>query len=204
MDDKVLRNFTYGLFLITARDGSKMNGCIVNTGIQSSSEPLTVAVSVNKADYTHDMIVKTGEFNLTFLSEESDFATFKHFGYQSGRDVDKFEKFEYKLAANGIPYITKGANSYLSAKVVKSVDLGSHTLFVAEITAGEILGTAPSVSYSYYFEHIKPKPEEKKAEGEKKVGWICVICGYISPPEELPADFICPICKHPASDFKKL
>ena len=116
MDDKVLRNFTYGLFLITARDGSKMNGCIVNTGIQASSEPLTVAVSVNKADYTHDMIVKTGEFNLTFLSEESDFATFKHFGYQSGRDVDKFEKFEYKLAANGIPYITKGANSYLSAK----------------------------------------------------------------------------------------
>ena len=103
MDDKVLRNFTYGLFLITARDGSKMNGCIVNTGIQASSEPLTVAVSVNKADYTHDMIVKTGEFNLTFLSEESDFATFKHFGYQSGRDVDKFEKFEYKLAANGIP-----------------------------------------------------------------------------------------------------
>ena len=166
MDDKVLRNFTYGLFLITARDGSKMNGCIVNTGIQASSEPLTVAVSVNKADYTQ----KTGEFNLTFLSEESDFATFKHFGYQSGRDVDKFEKFEYKLAANGIPYITKGANSYLSAKVVKSVDLGSHTLFVAEITDGEILGSAPSVSYSYYFEHIKPKPEEKKADGEKKVG----------------------------------
>ena len=204
MDDKVLRNFTYGLFLITARDGSKMNGCIVNTGIQASSEPLTVAVSVNKADYTHDMIVKTGEFNLTFLSEESDFATFKHFGYQSGRDVDKFEKFEYKLAANGIPYITKGANSYLSAKVVKSVDLGSHTLFVAEITDGEILSKAPSVSYSYYFEHIKPKPEEKKADGEKKVGWICVLGGYIYPHEELPADFICPICKHPASDFKKL
>ena len=204
MDDKVLRNFTYGLFLITARDGSKMNGCIVNTGIQASSEPLTVAVSVNKADYTHDMIVKTGEFNLTFLSEESDFATFKHFGYQSGRDVDKFEKFEYKLAANGIPYITKGANSYLSAKVVKTVDLGSHTLFVAEITDGEILGTAPSVSYSYYFEHIKPKPGENKDEEEKKVGWICVICGYIYPHEELPADFICPICKHPASDFRKL
>ena len=168
MDDKVLRNFTYGLFLITARDGSKMNGW---------------AVSVNKADYTHDMIVKTGEFNLTFLSEESDFATFKHFGYQSGRDVDKFEKFEYKLAANGIPYITKGANSYLSAKVVKSVDLGSHTLFVAEITDGEILGSAPSVSYSYYFEHIKPKPEEKKADGEKKVGWICVTSRRLHLPD---------------------
>ena len=168
MDDKVLRNFTYGLFLITARDGSKMNGCIVNTGIQASSEPLTVAVSVNKADYTHDMIVKTGEFNLTFLSEESDFATFKHFGYQSGRDVDKFEKFEYKLAANGIPYITKGANSYLSAKVVKSVDLGSHTLFVAEITAGEILGTAPSVSYSYYFEHIKPSPRRRRQKERRR------------------------------------
>lgn len=200
MDDKVLRNFTYGLFVITTKVGDKMNGCIINTGIQAGSDPLTVAVSLNKTDYTHDMIMESKEFNLTFLSEDSTFDTFKHFGYQSGRDVDKFEKFEYSLSDNGIPYITAGANAYVSAKVTKTVDLGSHTLFIAEITDGKILSSTPSASYSYYFAHIKPAPEKT----EKKTGWICTICGYIYPEEVLPPDFICPICKHPASDFKKL
>lgn len=200
MDDKVLRNFTYGLFVITTKVGDKMNGCIINTGIQAGSDPLTVAVSLNKTDYTHDMIMESKEFNLTFLSEDSTFDTFKHFGYQSGHDVDKFEKFEYSLADNGIPYITAGANAYISAKVTKTVDLGSHTLFIAEITDGKILSSTPSASYSYYFAHIKPAPEKT----EKKTGWICTICGYIYPEEVLPPDFICPICKHPASDFKKL
>lgn len=234
MDTKVTRNFTYGLFVITAKDGDKLNGCIINTGIQAASDPLTVAVSLNKADYTCDMIMKTGEFNLTFLSEDAKFETFKHFGFQSGKDVNKFSKeaavdasdgndvtvssgkesgdtlakFEYKLAANDIPYITTGANAYLSAHVTKSVDLGSHMMFIAEITDAEVFSKTPSVSYSYYFANIKPKPEAKATEadaaGEKKVGWICTICGYIYPHEELPADYICPICKHPASDFKKL
>ena len=213
MDTKVTRNFTYGLFVITAKDGDKLNGCIINTGIQAASDPLTVAVSLNKADYTCDMIMKTGEFNLTFLSEDAKFETFEHFGYQSGKDVDKFAKdslakFEYKLAANGIPYVTTGANAYLSAHVTKSVDLGSHMMFIAEITDAEVFSKTPSVSYSYYFANIKPKPEAKATSSdetdEKKVGWICTICGYIYPHEELPADYICPICKHPASDFKKL
>lgn len=213
MDTKVTRNFTYGLFVITAKDGDKLNGCIINTGIQAASDPLTVAVSLNKADYTCDMIMKTGEFNLTFLSEDAKFETFEHFGYQSGKNVDKFAKdslakFEYKLAANGIPYVTTGANAYLSAHVTKSVDLGSHMMFIAEITDAEVFSKTPSVSYSYYFANIKPKPEAKATSSdetdEKKVGWICTICGYIYPHEELPADYICPICKHPASDFKKL
>ena len=195
------------------RTSDKLNGCIINTGIQAASDPLTVAVSLNKADYTCGMIMKTGEFNLTFLSEDAKFETFEHFGYQSGKDVDKFAKdslakFEYKLAANDIPYITTGANAYLSAHVTKSVDLGSHMLFIAEITDAEVFSKTPSVSYSYYFANIKPKPAAKAADGdaagEKKVGWICTICGYIYPHEELPADYICPICKHPASDFKKL
>ncbi|MDD7408195.1 MAG: flavin reductase [Anaerovoracaceae bacterium] len=203
MNKKVTRNFTYGLFVVTARDGDKLNGCIINTAIQAASEPLTVAISVNKANYTHDMIQKTGEFNLSFLSEDSKFSTFEHFGFQSGRDVDKFEKFSYKLSENGLPYITEGANAFLSAKVTKTVDLGSHTMFIGEITDGEVLNDTASVSYSYYFANIKPKPE-KKEESEKQVGWICTICGYIYPHEELPEDFICPICKHPASDFKKL
>lgn len=203
MNKKVTRNFTYGLFVVTAKDGDKLNGCIINTAIQAASEPLTVAISVNKANYTHDMIQKTGEFNLSFLSEDSKFSTFEHFGFQSGRDVDKFEKFSYKLSENGLPYITEGANAFLSAKVTKTVDLGSHTMFIGEITDGEVLNDTASVSYSYYFANIKPKPE-KKEESEKQVGWICTICGYIYPHEELPEDFICPICKHPASDFKKL
>lgn len=203
MNKKVTRNFTYGLFVVTARDGDKLNGCIINTAIQAASEPLTVAISVNKANYTHDMIQKTGEFNLSFLSEDSKFSTFEHFGFQSGREVDKFEKFSYKLSENGLPYITEGANAFLSAKVTKTVDLGSHTMFIGEITDGEVLNDTASVSYSYYFANIKPKPE-KKEESEKQVGWICTICGYIYPHEELPEDFICPICKHPASDFKKL
>lgn len=116
MNKKVTRNFTYGLFVVTARDGDKLNGCIINTAIQAASEPLTVAISVNKANYTHDMIQKTGEFNLSFLSEDSKFSTFEHFGFQSGRDVDKFEKFSYKLSENGLPYITEGANAFLSVK----------------------------------------------------------------------------------------
>lgn len=200
-DSKVTRSFSYGLFVLTARDGDKDNGCIINTAIQAASEPLRVSIAVNKANYTHDMIMKTGEFNISFLSEDSKFATYQNFGFQSGRDVEKLEKISFKRAANGIAYLTEEVNAYLSGKVVQTVDLGSHTLFIAEVTGGEALSQAPSVTYAYYFAHIKPKPAPKQ---EEKKGWVCVICGYIYEGEELPPDFICPICKHPASDFQKL
>ncbi len=200
-DPKVTRSFSYGLFVLTARDGDKDNGCIINTAIQAASEPLRVSICVNKANYTHDMILKTGEFNLSFLTEESKFATYQNFGFRSGRDAEKLEQVSFKRASNGIAYLTEEVNAYLSGKVVQSIDLGSHTMFIAEVTEGEVLSRVPSVTYAYYFANIKPKPQVQQ---EEKKGWICTICGYIYKGEELPPDFICPICKHPASDFQKL
>lgn len=148
------------------------------------------------------MIVKTGAFNLSFLTEESKFATYQRFGFQTGRETDKFESFTFARSANGIAYLTGECNAYLSGRVVQSIDLGSHTMFIAEVTDGQVLSKKPSVTYAYYFARIKPKPQVQP-EAEKK-GWVCVICGYIYEGEELPPDFVCPICKHGASDFQKL
>lgn len=191
---------SYGLFVLSAKDGQKDNGCIVNTVQQVTTSPNRILVAVNKGNYTHDMIMKTGEFNASILSEDADFEIFKHFGFQSGRDVNKMEGLEdFERAENGIIYLTKGANAYISAKVVQTTDLGSHTLFLADVTDGDVLNNVPSVTYAYYHKNIKPQPQETK-----KTGWRCKICGYIYEGEELPADFICPICKHGAEDFEKI
>lgn len=191
---------SYGLFVLSAKDGQKDNGCIVNTVQQVTTSPNRILVAVNKGNYTHDMIMKTGEFNASILSEDADFDIFKHFGFQSGRDVNKMEGLEnFDRAENGIIYLTKGANAYISAKVVQTTDLGSHTLFLADVTDGDVLNNVPSVTYAYYHKNIKPQPQETK-----KTGWRCKICGYIYEGEELPADFICPICKHGAEDFEKI
>ena len=200
-DKKVTRNFSYGLFVLTAREGDKDNGCIINTAIQAASEPLRVSIAVNKSNYTHDMIARTGAFNLSFLSEESKFPTYQNFGFRSGRDAEKLEGVSFRRSANGIVYLTEEVNAYLSGKVVQSIDLGSHTMFIADVVGGEVLSKTPSVTYAYYFKNIKPKPEVKQ---ETKKGWICTICGYIYEGETLPEDYICPICKHPALDFQKL
>lgn len=191
---------SYGLFVLSAKDKDKDNGCIVNTVQQVTTSPNRILVAVNKGNYTHDMIVKTGQFNASILSEEADFEIFKHFGFQSGRDVNKMDGLHhFDRADNGIIYLTKGANAYLSAKVVQTTDLGSHTLFLADVTDGDVLNEIPSVTYAYYHKNIKPQPQETK-----KTGWRCKICGYIYEGEELPADFICPICKHGAEDFEKI
>lgn len=191
---------SYGLFVLSAKDEKKDNGCIVNTVQQVTTSPNRILVAVNKGNYTHDMIMKTGEFNASILSEDADFDIFKHFGFQSGRDVNKMEGLEdFDRAENGIIYLTKGANAYISAKVVQTTDLGSHTLFLADVTDGDVLNNVPSVTYAYYHKNIKPQPQETK-----KTGWRCKICGYIYEGEELPADFICPICKHGAEDFEKI
>ena len=201
MNLDVMKKLTYGLFVLTARDGQKDNGCIINTAVQVASEPNTISISVNKANYTHDMILKTGKFNVSILSEEAKFDTFKHFGFQSGRDVDKFAEVEISRADNGIAIIhNEQTNGYLSGKVIQSTDLGSHTLFIATVEDGEVWSDTPSTTYAYYFANIKPKPQPKP----KQKGWICTICGYIYEGEVLPDDFICPVCKHPASDFRPL
>lgn len=198
---KAVHKLTYGLFILTARDGEKDNGCIINTVTQVTSEPNRITIAVNKANYTHDMIVRTGEFNVSVLTENSKFETYKHWGFQSGKDTDKLEAISFKRAENGITYIADETNAYISAKVVSSIDLGSHTLFIADVTASEVLSDDESVTYSYYHKNIKPsKPKTE----EKKKGFICTICGYIYEGDTLPDDFICPLCKHPASDFEPL
>ena len=191
---------TYGLFVLSAKEGEKDNGCIVNTVQQVTDTPNRIAVTVNKFNYTHDMILKTGRFNVSILSEDASFEIFQHFGFQSGRDVDKFADWNnYKRAENQITYITKGTNGYLCGKVIDTMDLGTHTFFLAEVEDGDILNDTESVTYSYYHKNIKPQPKETK-----KTGWRCKICGYVYEGEELPPDFICPLCKHGASDFEKI
>lgn len=205
MNQKAMHKLSYGLFVLTAQDENGRNaGCIINTAIQAASEPNTITICVNKANYTHDVILKTNKFNVCMLSEKADFDLFKHFGFQSGRDVDKFADFkDYKLAGNGVPVITRGTNAYISGWVKETVDLGSHTLFIALVADMDVLDeAAPSCTYTYYFDHIKPKPEAPKTEG--KVTWVCTICGYIYEGDPIPDDFICPLCKHPASDFERV
>ncbi len=200
-----MHRLTYGLFVVTAADGVKKNGCITNTAIQVASLPDRIAVAVNKSNFTHDMILKTNCFNISVISETADFALFKHFGYQSGRDVDKFAGYtDFKTSANSIPYITAGTNSFFSIDVKQSVDLGSHTLFIGEISESALLSATPSATYSFYQENIKPKPEAIEKTSDGQTVWRCKICGYEYVGEEPPEDFICPICKHPASDFEKV
>lgn len=199
MDTNVLFKISYGLYVLTAKD-EKDNGCIINTVMQVTSTPLQIAIAVNKRNYTNEMIQKTRKFNLSILSEKADFSIYEHFGYKSGRDTDKFATFyETKRSPNGLFYITKGTNAYMSAYVQHEMDLGTHSLFIGQLVASESLSDDKSATYDYYQNNVKPKPENTA-----KKGWRCKICGYIYEGEELPDDYICPICKHGAIDFEKL
>lgn len=198
MNNNIMRNISYGLFILTAKDDDKLNGCVINTLQQVTTDPNRITITVNKANYTHDMILKTGEFNVSILNEDAKFDTFKHFGFQSGRDVDKFRDFPMMLSENGLPYITGGSNGFISGKVVQTIDLGTHTMFIADAVDGDVTSDIPSATYAYYHKHIKETPAKETS------GWVCTICGYVYKGDVLPDDFICPICKHPASDFKKL
>lgn len=205
MDNKAMYKLSYGLFVLTAKEGAKDNGCIINTAIQAASTPNKVSICVNKNNYTHDMVMRTGAFTVSVISQAASFDLFKHFGFQSGREVDKFADFtDCKRGDNGIYYITKGTNAFISVKVDKTVDLGSHTMFIGEITDMEVLAPESSATYEYYMINIKPKPEAVGKTPEGKTVWRCKICGYEYVGEELPDDFICPICKHPKEDFEKV
>lgn len=197
LDEKAMFRLSYGLYILTAREGEKDNGCIINTVEQVTVEPNQIVVAVNKQTYTHDMILRTGEFNVSVLTQDSRFETYKHWGFQSGEHIDKTEGITYRRSANGVIYVVDECNAYLSAKVVSVTDLGSHSLFLAEVTQAEVLSEAVSVTYDYYQKNVKRIPAEK----EDKKGFICTVCGYIYEGDVLPEDFICPWCKHPASDF---
>lgn len=202
VEPNAMFKLSYGLFVLTAKDGKKDNGCIINTAQQVTSQPNRISICVNKNNFTHDMIVKTGEFNVNILSQDATFDIFKWYGFQSGRDTEKIQGEKLPRARNGIVYIEGATNGFISGKVIEMHDYGTHTLFVADVTEARVFNNVPSVTYAYYFANIKPKPAPRPAE--KKAGWVCKICGYVYEGEELPADFICPLCKHPASDFEKL
>lgn len=202
VEPNALFKLSYGLFVLTAKDGGKDNGCIINTVTQLTDTPKRITIAVNKANYTHDMIQKTGMFNVSVLSEDVPFKIFQQFGFQSGREADKFAGMAAQTrSANGLRYLSEYTNAFISAKVISAEDYGTHTLFVADITEAKVLSAEPSVTYAYYFEHIKPKPQPT---AETKKGWVCKICGYVYEGEDLPADFICPLCKHGAEDFEPL
>ena len=161
MDKKAMYKLTYGLFVVTARSGEKDNGCIINTAAQVTSSPNRISIAVNKENFTHDMIKETGKFNLSILSEQAGFEVFKHFGFQSGRTVDKFDGFgACARSANGLYYVTEGTNAYISAVVEQAIDLGSHTLFIAAVEDMEVLSDVPSATYAYYQANIKKKKDQ--------------------------------------------
>jgi len=201
IENQAMYKISYGLFMLTTTDGEKQNGCIVNTVSMITDNPKRVVVFVNKANYSNELLKKTGIFNVSVLTEKTSFEVFKQFGFQSGKDVDKFADKAYPTTENGLKYLSQ-ANAVISAKVVDSYDYGTHTLFVAEVTEAKTLSDENSTTYEYYQNHIKPKPQAKVEEGAKEK-WVCKICGY-THEAELPADFVCPWCKHPASDFEKV
>ena len=202
IEPNALFKLSYGLFVLTARDGERDNGCIINTVTQLTDTPKRLTIAVNKQNYTHDQILKTGVFNVSVLSEDAPFKLFQHFGFHSGRDTDKFSDFKHaERSENGLLRLNRYSNAFLSCKVTASLDYGTHTLFVADITEAKVLNNAPSITYAYYFANTKPKPQP--VEPDKK-GWVCKICGYVYEGEVLPPDFICPLCKHGAEDFEPL
>lgn len=200
MDLKTLFEISYGLYLVTANDNGRDNGCIINTFSQQTDTPLRLSITINKQNLTAEMIDKSGEFTISILSEKATFEMFKRFGMQSGREINKFEGIETVRTANGCLRLTSGLNAYTNCKVIDKIDLGTHWFFLAEMTEAEILNSDESLTYDYYHKNIKtafkPEPSVK--------GWRCRICSYTFEGEELPSDFICPWCKHGAADFEKI
>lgn len=203
MDKKALYNLSYGVFMVGTKSGDKKNGCITNTCIQVTNDPLRVAAAVINANYTAELIKESGMFTLSMLDKTVSFDTIKHFGFQSGRDVDKLKNLTLPEDDNGIPYMGWSACAMLSCKVVDSIDLGSHTLFIAEVTDAKVLSDKAPLTYADYQNEVKPKPAAVSSE-KKIVGWKCKICGYIYEGSELPKDYSCPICGHGPDDFEPI
>ena len=201
MNTKALYNLTYGVYLMSANENGKDNACIINTAVQVANNPTRISVAAIKGNLTHDMIVATGKLNLSALSVDAPFSLFEHFGMQSGRNVDKFATFtDVARSENGLLYLTKYATAFLSLNVVESHDLGSHTLFIGELVDAEVLDKAENCTYGYYQTVIKASATKPVA----KTGWRCTVCNHVYEGENLPDDYICPICKHGKEDFEKI
>ncbi|MBO5110326.1 MAG: flavin reductase [Clostridia bacterium] len=198
-DLSALFNIGYGLYVITSNDGKKDNGLIVNTVTQVTNTPNRIAVTINKQNYSHHVIKQTGKMNINCLTEDAPFKVFEAFGFRSGRNVDKFADCEPLRADNGLVFLPRYINSFMSLKVEQYVDLDTHGMFICSVTEARVLSDRPTMTYTYYQENVKPKPE---TEGKK--GFVCKICGYVYEGDTLPEDYICPLCKHPASDFEEI
>lgn len=203
MDNKALFKLSYGVFVLSSKSGDKVNACITNTCIQAANDPVRIAISVLNSNLTCDYIKDSGVFSVSVLDKTCIFDTIKHFGMQSGRDVNKFEGVKLPLDLNGVPYLPWSTNSVLSAKVTESIDLGTHTLFIAEVEDMKVLSDNKPLTYADYHKDIKPKPQ-KIDEKKKIVGWKCKICGFVYEGEKLPEDFVCPLCGHSADDFEPI
>ena len=200
MNEQALTKIAYGLFLLSVREGERDNASIVNTLSQIANKPNCVSVSVSKKSLTHDMLLHTGIFTASILTDDTPFSLFQHFGMQSGREADKFADFAQTARdPSGLLHLTQYANAYITGAVRHTLDFQSHTLFIAEPIHAELLTDAPSLTYDAYHKHVKPKPEQTQ-----KTGWRCKVCGYVYEGEELPPDFICPWCKHGAVDFERV
>lgn len=196
---KALFNIGYGLYVVTSNDGKKDNGLIVNTVTQVTNTPNRVAVCINKENYSYHVIKQTGVMNVNCLSTDAPFKVFETFGFQSGRTADKFADCEPLRSDNGLVFLPKYINAFMSLKVEQTIDLDTHGMFICSVTEARVISDKETMTYTYYQENVKPKPQ---TEGKK--GWVCKICGYVHEGEELPEDFICPLCKHGAADFEPI
>ena len=197
-DLKALYNIGYGLYVVTSNDGKKDNGLIVNTVTQLTDNPLKIAVNINKQNYSHHVIKQTKVLNVNCLSVDAPFSVFENFGFVSGRNVDKFANTQILRSDNGLAFLPKYINSFLSLKVDDYIDLGTHGMFICSVTESRVISNVESMTYAYYQANVKPKPE-----GTSK-GYVCKVCGYVYEGDELPEDYICPLCKHGAQDFEKI
>ena len=198
-DMTALFNIGYGLYVVTSNDGKRDNGLIVNTVTQVTNTPNRVAVCINKDNYSHHIIKQTGKMNVNCLSVEAPFSVFESFGFRSGRNVDKFEGTEVLRSDNGLVFLPRYINSFLSLKVEQYIDMDTHGMFICSVTEARVISDKETMTYTYYQNNVKPKP---KTEGRK--GWVCKVCGYVYEGDELPEDFVCPLCKHGAADFEPI
>ena len=200
VDNSAMFDISYGLYVLSANDDGRDNGCIINTVNQVTDTPKRIAIAVNKQNLTHDMVKRSGKFNVSVISETATMDVFKHFGFVSGRDADKFTG-DIARTANGVAYVTENVNAVISANVIETVDMGTHSVFIAEVTEAKKLSDEPAATYTYYQKHIKPQPQPAL---EDKKGWVCKVCGYVYEGDVLPEDYVCPLCKHGPEDFEKI
>ena len=203
MENSALNKISYGMYLLSASSKDIDNACIINTFMQVSYAPLRVCICVSKQNYTHDLIKKSKRFNISVLTKNVSFDLIKRFGFQSGRDKNKFENFKYvDRTLDGIIYLTKYSNSYINVKVTKMINLGSHTMFIGDVKVMGILNEDESLTYDDYFKLVKPKDDNNKEKGKNV--YRCRICGTEYVGDKMPSDYICPVCKHDASFFEKV